>query len=317
VSTTSDHDKAGGTDPGQVIADAVRQLAREASGQPAAAPAAEAAAEAKFSLVQIVTLVVIALDLAFVAVLAEPLLKSPAAKVAQNLLVWLLGGAVVAYRDELRKAIHRLAARRVTLGLAAPLAALLGTTFFGLPVPLSSNGRVSVSVDSATAVMRPGETSRTVWIRGFGPHELRVVELRGTDRFESRLGLRRMDLAKSMVMSAVGVLPGVSGPAFEVAAWYPISVNREPGIAALELEGRFPPLVARALRRDGVDVRSGGRGQQVAAWTLDPVSPTQDLVLPPGRFTVRLKRDTCVQRLGDRVIAADSALNFEGVACTR
>ncbi len=316
MSTQTEPEAAKEADPGQTIAEAIKELVRQETGSHRRRKRVKKEEEG-FGWLAVVTLVIVALDLAMLAVVLEPLRQAEVVKVAQNLLVWVLGGAVVTWRTKLRAALLAVGRSRWTLVWAVPIAAGLGIGAFGkLPVPMRTNGS-AVMLDD-TLALPAGQPTGTLWARASRRHQLRVVAAgKGADSAQARLTLGRRDLLKGAALWAIGALPGVRPRQMDVAPLYWMSTFRAKGKASLQLEGDFPPLLVRVLRGANVAVDRGPDDKQVATWSLDSARLGEDLQLPAGRFAARLVRDTCVQRIQEHYIGPDSTLDFRLVPCTR
>ncbi len=289
------------TDPAAALAEAVRALAREAIGAPP--PATEAGASRKGHVLELLTLGLLTVDLAGLAVLLQPELQSPFIKLLSTLAPSVFAGAVGAFRNKLPAWLTRHpGVLAVAIVGALPLRLLFPT-----PLPLQTDGNAVVTLDSQQ-VMMLGEKNKTLRIRGFRGHTL-VVSKPNYPGADLKLNLDRRDQLAGLMLAAKHRVPGNSSPSFAVAP-YSRAIIDLPGDSGgvLELTGTFSPLVERELTRQAL-LREG----VVRIALPDGTSPL-DTLLPPGQYgTIRLRRGSCLY--DSRV--QDSTIAFEPPVCFR
>ncbi|HEX2092872.1 MAG TPA: hypothetical protein VHG28_10740 [Longimicrobiaceae bacterium] len=308
-------------DPGRVIADAVRDLAREAAGT--------SPPRTCFTGKEALGLLVIVIDLALLAALFKLDMDTPLAKFLTTLLPLLFGGTMVAYQD----GIHRFVQRRWTLPVASLAGVILLLLLFAyFPVLLRTEPLTALAIDGKPLGHRP-DGIWTVRIRTFEPHQVKVTEILAGQEYFSEVQIDRRDLLAAAALNVLGRVLFVPPPAYRLDARFPVEINKgrgaasmdiapasmEKGVTTLEMEGDFPRLLLKEMERHPGEyyVQRGTRGRHRLGIFLSPAR-LQDQDLPPGRFYFRLIRPGCTQELGWRRIerAPQTELNFESIPCT-
>ncbi len=297
-------------DPAAALANAVRDLAREVNRQP---PATTTDAH-PFRGRELFTLALLVLDLALLALVFQSVLESPLAKALGTVAPILFSGAVVGWREQLRDLMQRLAGRRLTWVVGLLLIASLGAVLIVVPVPIRTDGSVTVQLDSV-ARLSPGDTVDTLKVHGLRVHTLQVEWADTVTGVESELHLDLRDLFGGLVLAAGAVARPGKPPAYSVAPLIPVNVHKPRGIATLQLTAAPPYLLRRELGRTGWSVQ---RADSLWLLTHALVKDRNDSVLVAGGSvrTLRLVTSTGVCESDIRSITpGNRKINFGDSPC--
>jgi hypothetical protein len=251
---------------------------------------------------QIPCLLFVAIDLAAVLLLLQPLVESAWGKLFLETAEVLGGAALIALVGNLRREVFRRAKSRLSLGVAAVFCVLLvGPQVVAASIRIHA-GRRMVIVDGKSSGSR-----NQIEVQGLQPHSVVVQELVGTTQFVDTLRLDWLD-----------VLAGIASRPFEhlrkpleLPVRYPVSFGTEPTDTTLMVSGVFPPRLWRTMK-DQVDyTRVGDR--YVVAFPLTMQNGVQEVRLPPGTYDLALN-DIHTANCTRQVAVATPSVGADGAA---
>ena len=251
---------------------------------------------------------------------------SNAYQIVEVVVPALLGTALVAYLDQARDFVLKLARSRLTTAVAAILLVAMvapHTLSFRVPVRVSPGSELVLGGGSADPVVF-GEGDHVLEIDAFKPVALTVRDYlaatpeEGSDAVEDvvTLGLRHLLRSEAAEWRLPRYLWGEYR--IELAPVYPVTIEADSAGAELVAEGRFPELflLKKAKRKNG-NLRfalDSGRIRLPLRLAID------DVDLPPGTYDLRLFHPGrgCTQRLrtAHTVFRGDTTVvRFTGLAC--
>lgn len=250
---------------------------------------------------------------------------SNAYQIVEVVVPALLGTALVAYLDQARDFVLKLARSRLTTAIAAILLVALvapHTLNFRVPVHVSPGAELVLGGSADPVVF--GEGDHVLEIDAFKPVALTVRDYlastpeEGSDAVEDKvtLGLRHLLRSEAAEWRLPRYLWGEYR--IELAPVYPVTIEADSAGAELVAEGRFPELflLKKAKRKNG-NLRfapDSGRIRLPLRLAID------DVDLPPGTYDLRLFHPgrRCTQRLrtAHTVFRGDTTVvRFTGLAC--
>jgi hypothetical protein len=275
------------------LAAAVQAVALEAGVKP------KKPIKRSFTTRQLITLLMLAVDLAVLAVLFGNVLNSEWAKFFRSLFPLMFGGAIIAKQEWLQEKLQALARHQATLITAVALLPLL--LVYALPVPVPLN-----SPPDATTFQIAGDpprmASRIEWLGGFSDHEVLVTQRNDT----TTLPIGRLEMLAGPPLSLASlVTKGRTG--FGMETFRQVSITKPQEHADLIVfVPRLPWLVRQRLHRGGlIDVTGKaistdvqhGRKYYVVEMRMSETLTTQ-WPIPPGLIYMRLKVGDCERDYG-------------------